>query len=419
MENELFRPDVNHGGKLVIFSEAKDTTDYLRYRLKEAGYNRLIAIDASNRKAHMSAIKANFDANAPVTERKDDLDIIISTEVLAEGVNLHRANVVMNYDTPWNSTRLMHRIGRVNRIGTTAPRIHIYNFFPTANVDRDIDLQQRALLKLQAFHSALGEDSQIYSREEEPETFGLFEKAPEEERDEKLEFLDELRRFRRDYPAEFKTIRNLPLRARVGRKDKSRSGSTISYVRNARRDAFYRINGKVPVDETETLCEELSFVESARIFRATSKEKQHKLPHNHHAHVCAAIEKFREQLATEAVQGTVAVHQLGPNEKKALDLLAALTGVDLASPEEKELLKAGTEAIRTARFDPMRRRLVKLYTAHRKAPKPLAKLLDLALEILRDFPLTTESDAGREQRLAGLVYSQLLPEIILSESFID
>ena len=52
----------------------------------------------------------------------------IRPEVLAEGVNLHRAAVIVNYDTPWNSTRLMQRVGRINRIGSKNERIFIYNF---------------------------------------------------------------------------------------------------------------------------------------------------------------------------------------------------------------------------------------------------------------------------------------------------
>ncbi len=144
----------------------------------------------------MPVVRANFDANAPVAEQADDYRIIVSTEVLAEGVNLHRSNVIVNYDTPWNSTRLMQRIGRVNRIGTTANAIHIFNFYPTAKVDSHIDLQKKAILKLQAFHSALGEDSQIYSPEEKVDNFGLFDKEVEEQRDERLQWLNELRKFR-------------------------------------------------------------------------------------------------------------------------------------------------------------------------------------------------------------------------------
>lgn len=50
-----------------------------------------------------------------------EYNIIITSDVLAEGVNLHRSNVIVNYDSPWNATRLMQRIGRVNRIGSVAP----------------------------------------------------------------------------------------------------------------------------------------------------------------------------------------------------------------------------------------------------------------------------------------------------------
>src|SRR5438552_18698618 len=100
-------------------------------------------------------VGANCDGNCP--KKAHDYDILGSTEVLAEGVNLHRANVIVNYDTPWNSTRLMQRVGRVNRIGATAPKIYIYNFYPTAKVDDDIELKKKAIMKLQAFHTALGE----------------------------------------------------------------------------------------------------------------------------------------------------------------------------------------------------------------------------------------------------------------------
>ncbi len=98
----------------------------------------------------------------------------------------------------------MQRIGRVNRIGTTAARIYAYNFFPTAKVDNDIELHKKALMKLQAFHSALGEDSQIYSEDEEFGTFGMFDRDFEEERDERLVFLMELRKFKSDNPEKFR-----------------------------------------------------------------------------------------------------------------------------------------------------------------------------------------------------------------------
>jgi superfamily II DNA or RNA helicase len=418
LKGELVNKSVNPSGKVVIFSEAKDTTDYLEVKLKMAGFDRLISVSAVNRKVIMPLIKANFDANAPIGDQRDDIDVVISTEVLAEGVNLHRSNVVVNYDTPWNSTRLMQRLGRVNRIGSTANSIHIYNFFPTSNVDNVIGLAKRALFKLQAFHSALGEDSQIFSVDEEHDTFGLFEKTPEEERDERLEFLDELRRFRRENLGEYKSIKNLPLRSRVGRKDQDRSNSTIAYVRNARRDAFYKIKND---EEGAVDLEELGFVEAARIFRAGAKERAFNLPVFHHDHVLQAIDEFRKQLASEAVQSET-VRIVAPDEKQAMKLLEALQNIpssfgDILAPEDRELLKAGADTIRNARFDPLRRKLVKISKGHQKMPLSIPILLDKTLEVLREFPITTESDVAREKRFAGIAYRQLIPEIILSESF--
>ena len=243
--NLLAKP-FNETGKLVIFSEARDTTLYLTEQLTAAGFGPLLTVDSHNRKAVMPVVRANFDANVPIGDaanRKDDFHILISTEVLAEGVNLHRAHVIVNYDTPWNSTRLMQRIGRVNRIGSTAKAIHIFNFYPTTQVDDDIDLQRKAFLKLQAFHTALGEDSQIYSPDEEVDNFGLFDRAIEEERDERLRFLSELRDFKDANEDDFRRIRNLPLRARCGRQDAAQAGQTLAFIRDDRRD-FYRITDK-------------------------------------------------------------------------------------------------------------------------------------------------------------------------------
>ena len=203
LQTRLLNKTVNPQEKLIVFSESQETTEYLVNRLKEQGRIDVLEIHAGNRKDRMPLVRANFDANLPLTQQKNDYHIVVTTEVLAEGVNLHRANTIVNYDTPWNSTRLMQRIGRVNRIGSVAGTIYIYNFYPTAKVDNDIELRKKAIMKLQAFHSALGEDSQIYSTEEEVETFGIFEKNPEESRDERLTYLMELRKFKREHPNDF------------------------------------------------------------------------------------------------------------------------------------------------------------------------------------------------------------------------
>ena len=419
LKSALLDPSINHAAKLkagsprlVVFSESKETTDYLKRELAKHGFDSVLTIDSATRKDRMPMVRANFDANAPLEEQGDDYQIIISTEVLAEGVNLHRANVIVNYDTPWNSTRLMQRIGRVNRIGSTASHVHVYNFFPTAQVDADIDLKKKAVVKLQAFHSALGEDSQIYSTDEEVDTFGLFEATDLiEERDETLAYLMELRAFKKSNPDRFREIRNLPLRARVGRKDRHRSDHTLTYIRNHRRDAFYySTSGAVP--------EELSFVEAARIFKAVAGEKAVPLHEQHHDHVNAAITQFKETLQQEAAIGQVVDHQMGPNESKALRFLAVfINHPTLATEEEKFLLRAAQSAIKKATFARLQRDLNALEKAHKKTPLQASTLLDKTLEILRRFPLQDNVDEQVEDARGGLSTAELAPSIILSESF--
>ena len=92
---------------------------------------------------------------------------MITTDVLAEGINLHRANVLINYDLPWNPTRIMQRVGRINRVGTEFDRIYVFNFFPTSQANAQLPLKDRILEKLQAFHDILGEDFKYLSEDEQ------------------------------------------------------------------------------------------------------------------------------------------------------------------------------------------------------------------------------------------------------------
>ena len=93
----------------------------------------------------------NFDARARFP--KDDFRILICTEILAEGVNLHRSNVVINYDLPWNPTRMMQRVGRINRVDTKFDKVYTFNFFPTKQANDQIKLREAAEAKINAFLS--------------------------------------------------------------------------------------------------------------------------------------------------------------------------------------------------------------------------------------------------------------------------
>lgn len=200
--SELLNPEKNTSGKLVIFSEAVDTVRALERVLKNK--KKTLVITAKNRDEKEHIIEENFDANYE-GEHKNDYDVIITTEVLAEGINLHRANVILNYDTPWNSTRLMQRIGRVNRIGSTAPNIYVYNFMPSAEGDAQIKLVRKAHVKLQAFHTLFGEDSKIFTEAENVVHYDI-NRAVEGDESPMQKYVYELKQYKAAHPERYDLI---------------------------------------------------------------------------------------------------------------------------------------------------------------------------------------------------------------------
>ena len=410
IDNQLFNKEINPQSKLVVFSESKETTLYLVDNLKKKGRTDVIEVNSGNRNDLKETIRKNFDANIPRDQYRSDYNIIISTEVLAEGVNLHRSNVIVNYDTPWNSTRLMQRIGRVNRIGSIAPKVYVFNFYPTSKVNSDIELEKKAIMKLQAFHSALGEDSEIYSPDEETQSFGLFDKNIEEERDEKLGFLMELRKFKQENPEYFRKIKNMPFRARVGRKEKIKRDTTICFMRNERRDAFYWIKA----DDT---LEELTFVEAAKEFRADVPEIGIELGDKHHEQVNVALKDFHTKIYEELVRGDVVDMSQGPNEKRALTYLEGFLSLPFAGEIEKNKLRAAQQAIKMGKFQKLQRDVNNLKKNIKKTPMKAVDLLDAIIRIIDKYPLQTSDDEIMKPMVTIKSFDKFKPEIIISESF--
>ena len=408
MGSELFDKSINNEGKLLVFSESKETTQYLMTSLKERGYSRILMVTSDNRNDVMSVLKENFDAKYS-GPRKNDYDIVISTEVLAEGVNLHRANVIVNYDTPWNSTRLMQRIGRVNRIGSVAKEVHVFNFFPTSKVNDDIELEKKAKMKLFAFHAALGEDSQIYSTDENPETFGLFDKDIDEDRDEKLRYLMWLRKLKQDNPELIKRISKLPMRARVGRKSKLFKNGTITFIRNKRRDAFTFVR------EDGSL-EELTFIEAVKVFEARMEERSLPLHEKHHNQVSLALSIFTDMEEQSKILHRKVNTAQGPNEKKAIAYLDGFMSISNISEYEEDMIVKAKRAISSGKFQQLQRDINKLKTSTKKTPLRTVILLEKLMEILTQYPL--EHVTFNEREVIVPVKKKDCPEIIISESFI-
>ncbi|MGX3044860.1 helicase-related protein [Helicobacter sp. T3_23-1056] len=223
--------------KIIIFTEAKATADYLESKLKS---HKVLKIDASNREANAQTIRENFDAN--YESKKDDFHILITTDTLAEGVNLHRSHIIINYDSPWSATNLMQRIGRINRIGTPHKEIHIYNFKPSNLGDAILGFNAKAFQKLQSFHFTFGEDSAIYDSSEEFGTQKLFSDTIYKEQDEiseDTEFLNDIKKLYANSPDEFARIHALKPKSRTFITD---TPQCFCYMKNpSGNNYFYKI----------------------------------------------------------------------------------------------------------------------------------------------------------------------------------
>ena len=410
LKNKLLSSKINKEGKLVVFSESLETTDYLAEELKSAGFDKILVCNSKNRTEKFPLIRENFDANIKKEEQKNEYNIVISTEVLAEGVNMHRANVIVNYDTPWNSTRLMQRVGRVNRIGSTAKEVHIFNFFPTVKVENDIELKKKAILKLQAFHSALGEDSQIYSDEEIVESFGLFDKEAHEEKDEKLKILLGLRKFKEENPEQFKKIKNMTLRARTGRENAELNDNTIAFIRSEKRNSFLLVKENAEPKE-------LTFLQAEEIYRANIEEKSVSLTENHHTQVEKAVALFKQQLEVEkqAERSIDVAKNQSPAEKAANSYIDAIINLQLADNQEQELLLLTKSAVSLGKFRKLTKEISILHKNINKATMPPAKQLEAIIKIAKNYPLQENEEKQEAENTQEI--KNFVPEIIISESF--
>jgi len=405
LKNELFQPDRNPSGKLVIFTESKDTSTYLFEALTKAGYKGLLKVSSDNRADIFETILANFDALYE-KQQQNDHNILITTEVLAEGVNLHRANIIVNYDTPWNPTRLIQRLGRVNRIGSKAGQIYNYNYYASAQGDAQIRLYKKSLMKLQGFHTAYGEDNQIYTLQEIVDQFGLFEERPEE-RDVRLEYLEEVRRFREQHRKEFNRIQRLPVKARTARAPQNvdhQTTSSIAFLKNDWKKEIYF------VDESGK-AQTLTFEEAASIFKAKVEEQAVRpLPDNHYVQISKAATQFEIDSRSQAKNGLLAGGKSDARTRTALKNLDDLYSSGLMSGELEEAYRQIRPLLEEGTYVNLSKNLYNLFRKTKDVAKIEQRIFQLAARYGSSVTEATETQA--------VTPASFEPEIIISETFV-
>lgn len=427
IKEEFFKPEQNISGKLIIFSESKETTEELNRKLSKITNKKVLTVSSENRKREENTIRENFDANLEEENWLNDYDIIITTEVLAEGINLHRSNVIVNYDVPWNSTRLMQRIGRVNRIGSRADRIYVYNYYPSAHGDAQIHLVNNALRKLQAFHTAFGEDNKVFSILEEKGEGALFGNKIQTEESEILKYLIELRDFRKKHPNIYNEIANIPNKARCGRDSTENEGpelldpetgeikyslqnTTLAYLKSENHPGIFCLI------TPEMNIIELNFLQAVKIFKAEDIEKAVALHRLHYKQTLAGLEYFKSEKNQENIQ-TVTSKNLSPAEKKAIKNLNALVGIAPTEQKRKSLLRT-IEIIKKGTFvaKGLPKSVNEFFDTNKGMLKDSKKFTDnLFLTVLDKYELSYELNptTKTEKFHRGIVN----PKIVITQSF--
>ena len=171
--------------KIIVFSEYADTVNHLTRFLEDRFPGRVLTVAGNTAKSLKSTVAANFDAGFGKRGKPlNQYQILVATDKMSEGHNLNRAGIVVNYDIPWNPTRVIQRVGRINRIGNKVfDNLYIFNFFPTergADINRSREI---ASAKMFMIHNTIGEDAQIFDVDEIPEASNLFRKLQQNPED--------------------------------------------------------------------------------------------------------------------------------------------------------------------------------------------------------------------------------------------
>jgi len=239
----LGRPPLSEG-KVLIFTQYADTAQYLYDTLDPADDRPEIEVIYSREKSKAEIVgrfapRANPEHRPPedAPEGMPEIDTLVATDVLSEGLNLQDCAQVVNYDLHWNPVRLIQRLGRIDRIGSEHDNIYAYNFLPEIELERNLGLREKLTRRIQEIHETIGEDAAILDpgerlNEEAMYTIytqgeiGLYEEDEVDEFIDLHEAEEMVRQLREDDPDLYRRIVNLRDGVRCGRQA-GRSGAVV------------------------------------------------------------------------------------------------------------------------------------------------------------------------------------------------
>lgn len=320
--------------KVIVFTESRETAEYVAEELRKDLKENVLAFSSKSSEAVREEVIGNFDARK--TDKKT-IRILMTTDILSEGINLHRSNVVINYDIPWNPIRMMQRVGRINRVDSNFSKIHTYNFFPAGPLNENMKLKEAAEAKISAFIEMLGNDAKLLT-DEEIKTHDLFMKlnskrtiigSEEEEDDLELKYLTFLRDIRDNDKKLFEKIKRLPKKARTSKEYKDIENAVLTFFRKGKLRKIFISKGK------ETA--ELTFSETTEMLKANEEDKKKELSKEFYELLNKNKEAFNEVFENEEM--SVLEHRGRSNESKLIKTIKAIRKSEQFTEEDEDYLQ--------------------------------------------------------------------------------
>lgn len=202
--------------KTIIFTQFADTAEYLGERLGQQ-YGRTQVVTGGRGNAMATARRFSPLSNRVDIPQSEQIDLLISTDALSEGVNLQDADTLINYDIHWNPVRLIQRAGRIDRIGSDNEIIEISSFLPEKGLESALGLETVLRRRIQEFLQVFGEDSYVLPSDDKltPEaalsafTGTAFEQEDDDDLDGLSRHVERLLHLRRESPDVYNHILEL------------------------------------------------------------------------------------------------------------------------------------------------------------------------------------------------------------------
>lgn len=397
------------GQKVLVFTEFSATAEYLYEHLNWSGVK---DITHSKRRNSVQCARRFDPNNNPSNDSETtEITLLISTDVLSEGMNLQAGEVIINYDFHWNPTRLIQRAGRVDRIGSKNEFVTIHNFLPDPAIERELNLEKLVGEKINNIQKIIGEDYKILKIDEQINDSDIYaiyngdesilDKA-EDSQLEPSEFEKLLRNIQINDVNLWNTIKTIPHGIRSSDGTESGGGLLIACERGTDHNDRIRKHYLIKSDNS---IRELTAHKALKILRSDDVTV-HSLPPEYDRLVSIGLAKFQE--TTEQIEARESDVRKGVAQRWVIAKLVKMISVEKLASRRGEinvLHKAYSAPITRGKLN---RELQKI----RKSDMDDVELLASLGRLYRDYELHDKvRNRAKKSKLLRILYSKYVRDV--------